>query len=128
MGNVEGKDIANGTMDIVVCDGFVGNVILKYTEGIGEMIFGELNKLSNPRMSLTSFSLRELRKRIDYAEYGGAPLLGINGVCIIGHGRSNSDAIKNAVRVASEFAAHKVNDHIEQRLNDQLTGETGNEN
>jgi glycerol-3-phosphate acyltransferase PlsX len=122
VGNVEGKDIVNGTTDVVVCDGFVGNAILKFAEGIAEMIF-ELIKLelSQSKLAKLGFllagpALQKLKKRVDYSEYGGAPLLGINGACIIGHGKSNAKAIKNAVRVASEFVSHKVNEHIEQSI------------
>jgi len=122
VGNVEGNDIANGSTDVVVCDGFVGNALLKFAEGIGEMIFSviksEVNQSFKAKlgMILTGSVLRNLRKRIDYAEYGGAPLLGINGACIIGHGRSDAYAIKNAIRVASEFVSHRVNEHIEENL------------
>jgi len=122
VGNVEGKDIVNGTVDVVVCDGFVGNAILKFAEGMSEMILqlirAELSrgKLSKLGMLLAEPALRKFKKRVDYTEYGGAPLLGINGACIIGHGKSNAIAIKNAVRVASEFVSHKVNNHIEQNL------------
>jgi glycerol-3-phosphate acyltransferase PlsX len=122
LGNVEGKDIVNGTADVVVCDGFVGNAILKFGEGIGEMIFDLMKEeLSKSRLAklgllLVGPALRKFRKRVDYAEYGGAPLLGIRGVCVIGHGRSSAYAIKNAVRVASEFVSHEVNEHIEENL------------
>lgn len=122
LGNVEGKDIVNGTADVVVCDGFVGNAILKVSEGIAEMIFEMMkSEINNSKLAKLGFllakpALRKLRKRIDYSEYGGAPLLGINGACIIGHGKSNANAIKNAVRVASEFVSQRVNEHIEQRL------------
>lgn len=122
VGNVEGEDIANGTTDVVVCDGFVGNAILKFAEGMADTIFGLIkaelsqSKLAKLGMFLAGPSLRNLKKRVDYTEYGGAPLLGINGACIIGHGKSNANAIKNAVRVASEFISHRVNEHIEENL------------
>ena len=122
VGNVEGGDIVNGSTDVVVCDGFVGNVILKLTEGIGEMLFKliseELGKSKIAKLGalMAASVLRNFKKRIDYAEYGGAPLLGIKGVCIIGHGKSNAFAIKNAIRVASEFVSHGVNERIEQKL------------
>lgn len=127
VGNVEGKDIVNGTTDVVVCDGFVGNVILKFAEGLGEAIFDlikiEVNKskLAKMGMIMAIPILKKLRKRIDYSEYGGAPLLGIKGVCIIGHGKSDPRAIKNAIRVASEFVSHGVNQHIEETI--QVTKE-----
>ena len=122
LGNVEGKDIVNGTADVVVCDGFVGNALLKFAEGISEMIFDLMkeellkSKMTKLGLLLAGPGLRNFRKRVDYAEYGGAPLLGIRGACIIGHGKSNAYAIKNAVRAASEFVSHKVNEHIEERL------------
>jgi len=122
VGNVEGSDVVNGSTDVVVCDGFVGNVILKLTEGIGEMLFKliseELGKSKIAKLGalMAASVLRNFRKRIDYAEYGGAPLLGIKGVCIIGHGKSNAFAIKNAIRVASEFVSQGVNERIEQKL------------
>ena len=122
VGNVEGKDIANGAVDVVVCDGFVGNVLLKFGEGLAEMIMAELKEELSKGflLKLGAFISRpafvSLKKRLDYSEYGGAPLLGTNGVCIISHGKSSSKAIKNALRVASEFVAHKVNQHIEENL------------
>jgi glycerol-3-phosphate acyltransferase PlsX len=108
IGNVEGKDLFSGTSDIIVCDGFVGNVALKVSESAVEamMVFMKRNLLGNPLGKLGLLflapSLKRLKKDLDYAEYGGAPLLGINGEVIIGHGRSNMRAIKNAIRVAKE--------------------------
>lgn len=122
VGNVEGRDITNGTVDVVVCDGFVGNVLLKFGESFAKMIFTELKEeLSrNILLKLGAFILRpafvNLKKRVDYSEYGGAPLLGTNGVCIISHGKSSPKAIKNALRVASEFVRHKINQHIEENI------------
>lgn len=108
IGNVEGKDLFSGTSDIIVCDGFVGNVALKVSESAIEamMVFMKRNLLGNPLgkigLLFLAPSLKRLKKDLDYAEYGGAPLLGINGEVIIGHGRSNMRAIKNAIRVAKE--------------------------
>ena len=122
IGNAEGKDIANGTVDVVVCDGFVGNVLLKFGESLAKMIMAELKEELSKGflLKLGAFISRpafvSLKRRLDYSEYGGAPLLGTNGVCIISHGKSSSKAIKNAIRVASEFVAHKVNQHIEENL------------
>ncbi len=122
VGNVEGKDIFNGTTDVVVCDGFVGNVILKVAEGIGEMLFDLIkSELNKSRLAKLGFlmampAIKGFKKRVDYSEYGGAPLLGINGACIIGHGKSDAKAIKNAIRMASEFYSQDVNDHITQSL------------
>jgi glycerol-3-phosphate acyltransferase PlsX len=118
IGNIEGKDLFSGKSDIVLCDGFVGNVALKVTESVVETTQAFLKKhlLSNPLSKLgllflkTSFS--RFKKELDYAEYGGAPLLGVNGVVIIGHGRSNIKAIKNAIRVAKEEVERKFNEKI----------------
>jgi len=118
IGNVEGRDIFNGRVDIVVCDGFVGNVVLKVSESIADVI-GKLLKQELKRSPLTQFgaflakpAFNALKKEVDYAEQGGAPLLGINGTCIICHGSSNARAIKNAVRVSSEFVKYEINQHI----------------
>ncbi|MFC1714161.1 phosphate acyltransferase PlsX [Candidatus Poribacteria bacterium] len=122
IGNVEGRDIINGTTDVVVCDGFVGNVILKFAEGMSEAIFDLLKEelsrsvLAKLGVLLARSALRKVRKRVDYAEYGGSPLLGLQGACIICHGKSDSYAIKNAIRVASEFVSHNVNQHIEENI------------
>lgn len=122
VGNVEGKDIVNGTVDVVVCDGFVGNVVLKFAEGMSEALFDllreELNrsKLAKLGVVLVGSALRRVKKRVDYSEYGGVPLLGLQGVCIICHGKSNAYAIKNAIRAASEFVTHKVNEQIEENI------------
>ncbi|OGW81362.1 MAG: phosphate acyltransferase [Omnitrophica bacterium RIFCSPHIGHO2_02_FULL_51_18] len=118
IGNVEGRDIFNGTVDIVVCDGFVGNVVLKVSESIAEVIGKLLKdefKKSVLRMMgafLAKPAFDALKKKVDYSEYGGAPLLGIDGTCIISHGSSNSIAIKNAIRVAGEFVKYEINQHI----------------
>ena len=118
IGNVEGKDLFSGKSDIVICDGFVGNVALKVTESAVETMQAFLKRhlLSNPLGKLglillkTSFS--RFKKELDYSEYGGAPLLGVNSVVIIGHGRSNARAIKNAIRVAKEEVERKFNEKI----------------
>ncbi|MBU2567965.1 MAG: phosphate acyltransferase, partial [Elusimicrobia bacterium] len=118
IGNIEGKDIPHGKADVVVCDGFTGNIVLKFGEGVAEMLF-KLIKLELKKHPLAFLSipflwgaLKDLRKRIDYSEYGGAPLLGIDGVCIICHGISNSKAIKNALRAANEFVKKGINKKI----------------
>ncbi len=118
LGNVEGRDIFNGKVDIVVCDGFVGNVVLKVSESIADVI-GKLLKAELKRNVMTMIgaalakpAFDALRKEVDYSEYGGAPLLGIDGTCIISHGSSNARAIKNAIRVASEFVKYEINQHI----------------
>lgn len=122
IGNVEGRDIFNGTVDIVVCDGFVGNVVLKVSESIADVI-GKLLKqeLKKNWMTMLGALLAKpafdaLRKEVDYSEYGGAPLLGVAGNCIISHGSSNARAIRNAIRVASEFVKYEINMHIIEAL------------
>lgn len=118
IGNVEGKDLFKGKCDIIVCDGFVGNVALKVSESAVEtmQIFLKRHLLSNiwGKIGLIFMmpSLKRFKKELDYAEYGGALLLGVNGVVIIGHGRSNKRAIKNAIRVAKEEVERQVNARI----------------
>ena len=122
VGNVEGRDIFVGGVDVVVCDGFVGNVVLKVSEGLGEMVFALLKREARRRpLSAAGFLLAKgafagFKKQIDYAEYGGAPLLGVRGVCLVGHGRSSPKAITTAVRVASSYASRGVIAHIEERV------------
>jgi glycerol-3-phosphate acyltransferase PlsX len=122
IGNVEGRDIYRGEVDVIVCDGFIGNVALKVSEGLVDMFKKLLRESLEATISgkigyaLSKNAFGEFRKRLDYSEYGGAPLLGVRGGCIICHGRSNPNAIKNAIRVAAEFAAGKVNQKIEETL------------
>lgn len=122
IGNVEGRDIFSGRADVIVCDGFVGNVALKVSEGLSEMIrtmLRESLEATLPRKigyALSRSAYTDFKKRVDYAEYGGAPLLGVKGVCIICHGRSDSNAIKNAIRVAADFASSNMNKRIEEEL------------
>jgi glycerol-3-phosphate acyltransferase PlsX len=122
IGNVEGRDIYGGTVDVVVCDGFIGNVALKVSEGLVDMFRVMLKESLEASISgklgylLARSAFNDFKKRLDYSEYGGAPLLGVRGVCIICHGRSNANAIKNAVRVAKEFSEGQVNLRIEQEL------------
>jgi phosphate acyltransferase len=122
IGNVEGRDIPAGKADVVVCDGFVGNVVLKLSEGLAESLLGILrtqmtsslpNKLA---AAVLRPGLRKVFRRLDYAEYGGVPLLGVNGSAIISHGRSNAKAIKNAVRVARQTAETNVAGAIAEGL------------
>lgn len=114
IGNIEGKDIFSGKADVVVCDGFIGNIALKISEGLAEtilkMLKQEISSVSTGRVGylLMKPAIRKFKKRTDYDEYGGAPLLGINGTSIISHGRSSSKAIKNALRVAADYAAKRV--------------------
>jgi glycerol-3-phosphate acyltransferase PlsX len=122
IGNVEGRDIYNGRADVIVCDGFTGNVALKTSEGLIEAVLkllrDELSSNLQAKLGalLSHQSFKRLKKRLDYSEYGGAPLLGLRGVTIICHGRSNSNAIKNAIRVAKEFAESQVNSKLEAEL------------
>ncbi|MBU0730482.1 MAG: phosphate acyltransferase PlsX [Proteobacteria bacterium] len=129
VGNVEGRDTFQGDVDVIVCDGFVGNVCLKLSEGLAEavvsMLRDEINKSFAAKMGylLARGAFKNLRKRIDYAEYGGAPLLGLNGNGIVCHGRSNALAIKNAIGVAAELVRNNVNDHILNLLRESDYGE-----
>jgi glycerol-3-phosphate acyltransferase PlsX len=122
VGNVEGRDLYNGRVDVIVCDGFIGNVALKISEGLIEAVSSLLrDSLSRTLSSKVGYVLsrnafRRFKRRVDYAEYGGAPLLGVRGVCLIAHGSSNANAIKNAVRVAAEFVDGQVNAKIEREL------------
>jgi glycerol-3-phosphate acyltransferase PlsX len=122
IGNVEGRDIYAGKTDVIVCDGFIGNVALKVSEGLVEMMSKMLRESLEATITrkigslLARAAFNEFKKRVDYSEYGGAPLLGVKGVCIVTHGRSNANAIKNAIRVAAEFAEGKVNERIEAEL------------
>ncbi|MCM2316546.1 MAG: phosphate acyltransferase PlsX [Thermoanaerobaculia bacterium] len=124
IGNAEGRDVYNGNADVVVCDGFVGNCVLKASEALGEMIKQTLSAefKKNPfRMLgglLSGSALAGMKKKMDYTEYGGAPLLGVNGGCIVCHGRSNGKAIRNAIRVAAEFVEHDVNGKIRTKISE----------
>ncbi len=132
IGNLEGKDILTGDVDVVVCDGFVGNVILKFTESIERILTTHFNKhlRSNLRSKLGALLLKPVfenfRKDFDYAEYGGAPLLGIDGVSIICHGKSSPKAISNAILVARRMVKEGINEMIKQRLKENGIGKRGN--
>jgi glycerol-3-phosphate acyltransferase PlsX len=108
---VEGRHVFTGEVDVIVCDGFTGNVILKVSEGLGEMILAALSEeagrstMHGIGLLMAKGAFVNLRRKMDYAEHGGAPLLGVDGACIIGHGRSTAKAIRNAIRVASQYAA-----------------------
>lgn len=124
IGNVEGRDIFSGDADVVVCDGFIGNVALKVSEGLVDMFKDMLKESLGATVTrklgyvLSRDAYTDFRKRIDYSEYGGVPLLGVRGVTIICHGRSNANAIKNAIRVAAECAQSRINEKIEAELAD----------
>jgi glycerol-3-phosphate acyltransferase PlsX len=122
VGNVEGRDIFNGSCDVVVCDGFVGNVALKASEGLGRLVSDLLRESLTKTVTaqagalLSRKALKEFKKRLDYREYGGAPLLGVRGVCIVGHGSSNDRAVYNGIRVAAEFAQAGMNEGLEREF------------
>ena len=122
IGNVEGRETFQGDVDVIVCDGFVGNVCLKLSEGLAEAVIAMLGDEIKKRLSakigylLAREAFAAFRRRVDYAEYGGAPLLGMQGTGVVCHGRSNDVAIKNAIRVAAEMVRNRVNDHITELL------------
>ena len=122
IGNVEGRDLYTGVADVIVCDGFIGNVALKVSEGLVETIRGMLRESLQATLTrqlgyaLSKAAYRDFKKRMDYSEIGGAPLLGVKGATIICHGRSDANAIKNAIRGAREFADSNINHLIEREL------------
>ena len=122
VGNVEGRDLYGGQVDVIVCDGFVGNVALKISEGVVNLVRFALKESLRATITrqvgylLSRSAFADFKKRLDYSESGGAPLLGLKGVCIVSHGSSNANAIKNAIRVASEVAKGDINRHIEAGL------------
>ena len=126
VGNVEGRDVYTGLADVIVCDGFIGNVGLKISEGVAEVMTKMLVKdISDSPIGKIGYTLlrpsfQRFKKRIDYAEFGGAPLLGVNGTCVICHGRSSAKAIYSAVRLACQLIDQKVN----ERIQDMVTRET----
>jgi glycerol-3-phosphate acyltransferase PlsX len=134
-GNVEGNDIYKGTTDVIVCDGFVGNVALKTSEGVGRFVRDVLRESLTRTVTakvgalLSRQAFNAFRRRLDYTEYGGAPLLGVRGICIIGHGSSNDNAIYNGIRVAYEFAKAGTNERIEHEFakNHGRQGESSSE-
>src|SRR5246127_217598 len=122
VGNVEGRDLYNGEVDVIVADGFVGNVALKTSEGVANLVRAALKEALRATITrqvgylLSRSAFTDFKKRLDHTEYGGAPLLGLKGVCIITHGSSNANAIKNAIRVASEVSESRINEEIEKGL------------
>jgi phosphate acyltransferase len=122
IGNVEGRDIYKGVVDVVVCDGFTGNVLLKVSEGVADVVKHMLRDSLMATLSgqagawLARNAFANFKKRVDYSEYGGVPRLGVRGVCIICHGSSNSNAMKNSIRVAAEFVSQNLNTKIESEL------------
>ncbi len=122
VGNIEGNNIFDGTVDVVVCDGFVGNILLKTSEGVADSITKIIKKnVRKSPLAITGAILmrkvfRILKKQVDYAEYGGAPLIGIDGCAIISHGKSNAKAIKNAIFQAINFSNSNINEDIREKL------------
>lgn len=129
IGNVEARDMFSGTADVIVCDGFTGNVALKLSEGlvetVEELLGAELSSTFSSQMGylLSRRAFRRFRKRLDYSEYGGAPLLGVSGLAFVCHGRSSVKAIRNAVVAASRFAVDGVLGQVERRVTEGLVGE-----
>jgi len=122
IGNVEGSQIFEGAVDVTVCDGFVGNVVLKVTEGVANLVFSELKKTfrTSWRATLGAWimksELKRMSRQLDYAEYGGALLLGVSGVCVVSHGKSDARAIANAIAVAAAGAESRVVERMAERL------------
>jgi phosphate acyltransferase len=122
VGNVEGREIFAGNVDVIVCDGFIGNIALKISEGLAQHIAAWLKQALKSTLAaqlgavLSRSAFQQFKKKIDYSEYGGVPLLGVRAPTVIAHGRSNANAIKNAIRVAAEMVRTKVNEKIEQEL------------
>jgi phosphate acyltransferase len=122
IGNVEGREIYSGVADVIVCDGFTGNVVLKTSEGLVEtvekLLGDELQGTFSAQVGslLSRRAFRRFRRRVDYSEYGGAPLLGVAGLAIVGHGRSSAKAVRNAIAMAFRFGTndfvHRVSDQI----------------
>lgn len=133
IGNVEGRDVFMGDVDVVVCDGFTGNVVLKVAEGLGEMVVGMLKEearqspLYGAGLVLAKGAFRNVKKKVDYSEHGGAPLLGVNGACLIGHGRSSAKAIRNAIHFADSYAASGVIRQIGDKILEVLAAPNGPE-
>ncbi len=123
VGNIEGRDIITGACDVLVCDGFVGNVLLKFYESIAAFFMGVLKR--EQERSGAQLDLREIFAALDYTEYGGAPLLGINGIAIICHGGSPPRAIKNAIRAAIRAVATEMVGHMSRELTTPPTGGGG---
>ena len=130
VGNVEARDIFSGQADVVVCDGFTGNVALKLSEGLVEMVEqllgDELQSTFSSQMGylLSRRAFRRFRRRVDYSEYGGAPLMGVAGLCVVCHGRSSVKAIRNAVAMASRFASTNMLGRVEQEIASEAVTES----
>ncbi len=125
-GNAEGRDVVSGKFDVIVCDGFMGNVLLKFAEGVG-LVAMQILKEELPRgwwgklgVMLMRSNLKKVKQRMDYDEYGGALLLGVAGVCVIGHGSSKASSIYNAVRVAKDAVDNKLLDRLKEKIKKEV--------
>jgi glycerol-3-phosphate acyltransferase PlsX len=122
VGNAEGRDLWNDNFDVIACDGFVGNALLKSAEALAEGLISALKTVFMETLFtklaalMVKPALKRFAKKLDYEEYGGAPLLGVKGISIIGHGRSNDRAVQSAIRAALVACEHRVNDHIQESL------------
>jgi glycerol-3-phosphate acyltransferase PlsX len=134
VGNVEGRNVFSGEVDVIVCDGFTGNVILKVAEGLGEMVIGMLREearqspMYGAGLLMAKGAFLNLKRKVDYTEYGGAPLLGVNGACLIGHGRSNAKALRNAIRFAHSYASSGVIRRIGDKILEVVESPIATEN
>lgn len=126
VGNVEGRDLFRGIIDVVVCDGFVGNIVLKFTEGLAaglfQTIMAELEEADSGLIEQFKPVMKRIYQKHDWQEYGGAPLLGVGGYCLICHGRSDSRAIKNAIRVGKQLAVSGINDMVVEEIAASIPG------
>jgi glycerol-3-phosphate acyltransferase PlsX len=122
VGNVEGRDVFSGLVDVIVTDGFTGNVMLKLSEGLTEAMLSMIKReltvsaVTKAGAMLAKPAFRNIKKRLDYSEYGGAPLLGVRQIVVIGHGRSNARAIRNAIRNVKEFSENRASERIERGI------------
>jgi glycerol-3-phosphate acyltransferase PlsX len=122
VGNVEGRDVFSGAVDVIVTDGFTGNVMLKLSEGLTEAMLSMIKRelttsaVTKAGAMLAKPAFRNIKKRLDYSEYGGAPLLGVRQIVVIGHGRSNARAIRNAIRSVKEFSENRAGERIERGI------------
>ncbi len=127
VGNVEGRDLFKGVVDVVVCDGFVGNIVLKFTEGMAEGMFqtigAELQEHDPALLEQMKPVMKKIYKKHDWQEYGGAPLLGVAGYCLICHGRSDTRAIKNAIRVGKQLSGSGINEKIVEEIKQSIPAE-----
>ncbi len=134
IGNVEGDGVFSSGVDVIVCDGFTGNVILKVAEGFGEMVVGMLveearqSPMYGAGLLMAKGAFRNLRSKVDYSEYGGAPLLGVDGACLVGHGKSSAKAIRNAVRFAASYASCGVIERIGDKILEVLASSGSGKN